>query len=64
MGFPVEKQNEIIRYPERVHITKPVFLTPQEEASEMIKADQDMGEWMVSFAKAKGLTLTKAKNNG
>jgi len=45
--------------PDRVHIAKPVEEYKLESSAEMRKAEQEVGEQMLAYAKSQGITLTK-----
>jgi len=58
------KFEELVSYftdPDDVHIQKPIREPKFGAAAEMRKANQDVGEWILTLAQQQGITLTKKK---
>ena len=56
------KFTELVSYftdPDDVHIQKPTREPKLGAAAEMQKANQDVGEWILTLAQQQGITLTK-----
>ena len=60
-GITLKEFKNCLSDPDLVHIAKTVLEPKLGAAAERKKAEQDVGEWMLTHAQQQGITLTKKK---